>query len=154
MKKISRLLLLPALLLLAFFAFGQDSTVVDPPDNPVGSENPAWNWFLQNWVLVIAFIYEAIVRFIPNYNSYSWLRLIMKVIDLLVPDRAMVGSVHTETVSSKSFTSMSAGNWAGRILAFSLCLVVGFGIFWFTGLAWVGIVVTAVLLGVVYLLLK
>lgn len=84
MKKVFRILMLTAFVAATFTmpAFAQDSTEVITPATGGG--------FLQfikdNWFIVLPALYEFIVRIIPTAKDWSWLNLLKKFIDFLIPN--------------------------------------------------------------------
>lgn len=93
--KLFKFLLTASLLMISMFAMAQTDTIIPPTEiDPTTTTSIAsdalakiWAYLQLNWMIVLAFVYEAITRLVPNASSYSALRIILYFIDLVLPDR-------------------------------------------------------------------
>lgn len=84
----------------------------------------------KNWVWVAGVVYEVIVKAIPNWQSYSFLRILLTIFDVLVPDRKKGGGVHGH-LSHKFVKVKTFSDWFEELIPFLLATAASvFYYFW------------------------
>lgn len=70
-----------------------DSSVTEAPGEVVeeteaSTASAIWAWIAANWYIVLPALYEFIIRVVPTAKDWSWLNLIKKLLDFLLPNLA------------------------------------------------------------------
>jgi len=78
--------------------------------------NDVFAWLNDNYIFLLTILYELVTRAFPNWQSYSLLRVLMTVIDILIPDRKEGFASHGVLTGSGTNTPRTVFAWIGRII--------------------------------------